>query len=385
MEGTLSANQPAVSRDLLIALNAVMGRSREVVCRLSATVSAWIAVQPPEISLAARRLRIPAPRLRDALALLPRVSEVASIERARCCGLGVDIVTRLDPDYPSALFDLALPPPVLYCRGHLDSRPAMAIVGSRRSDPYGLEVAELFSSELSRQGLSIVSGLAVGIDAAAHRGALNAGGHTLAVLGCGIDIAYPRSNRRLAADLGKTGAVISEFPLGSPPKAWHFPVRNRIIAAVSIGTLVIRATPRSGSLITAGHALELGRNVFAIPGTIFDRRSIGPNCLIRDGAIPVQHPREIIESLPTSVQMQLTQSCSRDTPEPQLDEGLATVLHILPVGEAISQEDVISSSGLPLDRTLAALLELELGGWIERHPGALIVRRASSAESRWST
>jgi len=195
----------------------------------------------------------------------------------------------------SCLFVAGAPAPAcLYARGSLSDGVAVAIVGSRRASRYGREIATWLAGELARRGLTVVSGFAVGVDAAAHRGALAAGGPTVAVLGCGLDVDYPRGHfelgRRIVhgeggggAEPGPRGAVITEFPCGVEPKAWHFPVRNRLIAALSLGTVVVRAAERSGSLITARRALDLGREVLAVPGAIFDRLSAGPHRLLRDG------------------------------------------------------------------------------------------------------
>jgi DNA processing protein len=372
--------QPNRWRDLMIALNAVLAGDRETVCKLAANPAAWIGLHSAAVAGAAQRLGVRVQGLRQAIALLPRVASIAGTEISGSEQVGARIITRFDPDYPGTLLDLQLPPPVLYCRGILRDNPAIAVVGSRRSDAYGLEVSRLFARELGDQGLTVVSGLALGVDAEAHRGALDAEAPTVAVLGCGIDIAYPYRNRHLAADITETGAVISEFPLGSEPRGWCFPVRNRIIAGLSCGTLVVRATPRSGSLITARHALELGRDVYAVPGNIFDQRSVGTNSLIRDGALPIQHPREILESLPLSAQARLIPAKSTrptlDQVPAGLEDRLAALLKTLPVSRAVSEEEAISGSDLSLEETLAGLLELEMMGWIERHPGPSFLRHA---------
>jgi DNA processing protein len=320
------------------------------------------------------------------MALLPRAAGIASSELAGCRRIGARIITRVDSNYPNALLDLPLPPPVLYCLGDLPDQPAVAIVGSRRSDAYGLEVSRLFAGKLGRAGLTVVSGLALGVDAAAHQGALDANAPTVAVLGCGIDIDYPYRNRHLAAKIARSGAVLSEFPLGLKPRGWCFPIRNRVIAALATGILVVRATPQSGSLITARHALELGRDVYAVPGDIFDQRSVGTNSLIRDGAFPVQHPREILESLPLADQARLSPleapEASGNRIPADLDEHLAGLLEVLPVGQEVSEEDVIAGSRMTLDRTLAALLELEMMGWVSRHPGPCFLRHAAGPDER---
>ena len=367
------------ARRLLIAMNRAQPGSLQATYLLANNSELWLPFVDQRLSRSdarelARSVGVPRASLRRAMALTSRAKEIANRELNRCRDLGARIVSRVDPEYPVKLLDLELPPPVLYVIGSLHSMPAVSVVGSRRSDPYGLEVAELFSAALASSGLAIVSGLALGIDAAAHQGALRVGGHTLAVLGCGIDVDYPLRNRRLREEIYTSGVVISEFALGARPEAWRFPIRNRIIAALSVGTLVVRATPRSGSLITARHALELGRDVYAVPGDVFDQRSVGPNSLIRDGAHPVQHPREIAElagiTSPAPPPLEQPPAPVAPPSEPRL----AAVLDHLPIGHTLSEEDVVAACSLSIEATLAALLELEIGGWIERHPGPRFLR-----------
>ena len=248
----------------------------------------------------------------DAPAIAARESEAAERLGARFLVVG-------DPDYPAGLSHLTLPPPVLCVCGELPSGPAVAIVGSRRTDAYGQEVAELFARSLAAAGVTIVSGFARGIDAAAHRGALAAeGGRTVAVLGCGLGVDYPVGHERLGREIAARGALVSEFPCHLSPRRWHFPVRNRVLAALAAGTLVVQAAPRSGSLLTARWAVDLGREVWAIPGRIFDERSLGPNALIRDGAPLVQHPREILEALlPAAAGALLERPAATPIPHPE--------------------------------------------------------------------
>ncbi|MGB6362573.1 MAG: DNA-processing protein DprA, partial [Thermoanaerobaculia bacterium] len=287
-------------RRLLIRLNTCRNIPRESICRLAAQLPSWIRLgRSDALSSTAAELGVPEPHLKRALDYLSLTDEVVEVELDRVETLGARILTLLDDAYPAALRDLSLPPPILYCSGRIPSRPAVAIVGSRRADPLGLEVAELFGRELAACGLTVVSGLALGVDAAAHRGAMETlNGRTLAVLGCGIDVMYPRNHWRLRKQISSQGALISEFPLGTPPFARHFPIRNRLIAALALGTLVVQGARRSGSLITARLALDLGRDVYAVPGRIFDELAIGPNTLIRDGALVALLPRDIVESLP---------------------------------------------------------------------------------------
>jgi DNA processing protein len=365
-------------RDHVIWLNTCRDIPRESVCRLAAQLQAWIRIdKTADLAATAVELGVPEPHLRTALDYRPRCEEVVEAELARVESLGIQVLTLLDDEYPEALHDLSLPPPVLYCRGHIPNRPAVAIVGSRRADPLGLEVAELFGRELAACGLTVVSGLALGVDAAAHRGAMETlFGRTLAVLGCGLDVLYPRNHRRLREQISSQGALITEFPLGTPPFARHFPIRNRLIAALAQGTLVVQGARRSGSLITARLALDLGRDVYAIPGRLFDELAIGPNTLIRDGALAALLPRDIVESLPTTVQERLVPRVPKKTDrEPPLKGFPGEVLQALQPGELLAADRLAERTGLAVDQVLAALLELELAGWIRRHPGPAYQRR----------
>jgi len=201
--------------------------------------------------------------------------------------------------YPAWLRAIADPPAVLYCDGRIEprDRQAVAIVGARAASPYGLRVTETLARELSGAGFTIVSGLARGIDAAAHRAALDAGGRTIAVLGCGLDVTYPPEHGRLREEIAQCGAVLTEFPAGTPPKPSHFPQRNRIISGLSLGVVVVEAAEDSGSLITARLALEQGREVFAVPGSIDAPLSHGPHGLLKQGAKLVETVDDIVEEL----------------------------------------------------------------------------------------
>jgi DNA processing protein len=251
----------------------------------------------------------------------------------------------------------------------------VAVVGSRRADAYGREAADLFARALAAAGVTVVSGFAQGIDAAAHRSALAApGGRTVAVLGCGLGVDYPRGHGRLADEIAGRGAVMTEFPCGLIPRAWHFPLRNRSLAALAAGTLVVQAALRSGSLITARHALDLGRDVWAVPGRIFDESSLGANALIREGAQLVQHPADLLELLlPTAAAAQL--ALPPASPEPEPPPGFAgQVLAEIPPGAPRLAEEIAARLESPVDRVLAALLELELAGWVKRMPGPVYGR-----------
>jgi DNA processing protein len=273
---------------------------------------------------------------------------------------------------------------VITVRGELPDGPAVAIVGSRRADAYGREAAELFARSLAAAGVTIVSGFARGIDAAAHRSALaTPGGRTIAVLGCGLAVDYPKGHGPLAAEIAAAGrgAVVSEFPCRLIPRAWHFPLRNRSIAALAAGTLVVQAAHRSGSLITARHALDLGRDVWAVPGRIFDESSLGANALIRDGASLALHPADLLEVLfprlpgfRAQLALPLPMAAALE-PGPEPPPGFpGQVLAEIPPGATRGAEEIAIRLDVPVDRVLAALLVLELEGWVKRLPGSMYGR-----------
>jgi DNA processing protein len=256
-------------------------------------------------------------------------------------------------------------PPVLRVRGTLvaDDALAVAIVGARRATPYGLEVAERLAADLAARGVTIVSGLARGIDTAAHRGALTTGGRTIAVLGHGIDLCYPPENRELADAIEGSGALVSQFPDGTPPHRGNFPVRNRTIAGLALGVVVVEAAERSGALITAGAAGDFGREVFAIPGRITSETAAGPNGLLRDGATLVRSWVDVVEELPSpwghavrDVSVVATSAADGTTGDER------SVLATLAPDEPSHIEDVIVRCGLAPGQVGAALMALELAG-----------------------
>ena len=262
-------NKTDPQRETLITLNACSGLARESVCRLAQDLDSWLfpsSKRSPHSQISvARQLGLPQAQMRKAFQVCRKSAEIAHHEDNAARKSGATIVTILDSNYPAALRDLDLPPPVLYVRGRIPDRPCIAIVGSRNANSYALEVADQFGYHLAASGICVVSGFARGVDVAAHRGALRAqNGRTLAVLGCGLTVDYPRGRSHLVTEVSTQGAVISEFPLDQPPLARNFPLRNRIIAALSLGTLVVQAEARSGSLITARLALSLGRDVYAV-------------------------------------------------------------------------------------------------------------------------
>ncbi len=367
------------ARDWLIALNATNRLTRGVLCRLATCTDRWLGAQEDAgLPRLAASLGVPSEPLRRVLRLRANAVALADHEERRAEDHASKIITLLDTDYPPSLRELALPPPVLYLRGELPTGPAVAIIGSRRMDAYGREVAETFAGKLAAAGVIVVSGFAIGVDTVAHRAAVaQRGGRTIAVLGCGIDIDYPRGNRQLATAISSSnGASMSEFPLGALPRPWHFPVRNRVIAALSSCTLVIQAALKSGSLITAHHALELGRDIYAVPGRIFDELALGANALLADGAFVARTPDDLLDGLAMG-QRELFQPSSTvpSTPAVPLPAGFpGKLLNAMPVGSEQTAEDIACRLDTAIDRVLAALLELELAGWLRRGPGPIYVR-----------
>lgn len=276
---------------------------------------------------------------------------------------GQYILTLADEAYPKALLEIADPPSLLYVRGNpsLLERRGLAMVGSRNATPLGLQTAEQFARALSAKGLCIISGLALGIDAAAHRGALSAGGDTIAVIGTGADRIYPARNKELAQAIVEHGAVISEFPLGTPAIAANFPRRNRIISGLARGVLVVEAAPESGSLITARLAGEQGREVFAIPGSIHSPVARGCHKLIKQGAKLVETANDILEELGNFDLPAIQPSAARTDETHPL---LAALGH-----DPCTLDDLVDHTGQSADQLLPELLMLELSGKIAPLPG----------------
>ena len=269
---------------------------------------------------------------------------------------GQSILTLADNAYPQSLLEIADPPNVLYVRGNaalLQTR-GLAMVGSRNATPQGLQTAENFAKTLAGRGLCIISGLALGIDAAAHRGALAAGGDTIAVIGTGADRIYPARNKELALAIVEQGAIVSEFPLGTPAIAANFPRRNRIISGLSRGVLVVEAAPESGSLITARLAGEQGREVFAIPGSIHSPVARGCHKLIKQGAKLVETAQDVLEELGDINQQVVTSESSTSSEENPL---LAALGH-----DPCTLDELVERTGLRADQLLGELLTLELSG-----------------------
>jgi len=270
-----------------------------------------------------------------------------------------------DPGYPALLAAVTAPPP-LWLRGALEPRDdlAVAIVGTRRATDYGMAVAGRLAFDLADRGVTIVSGLARGIDTAAHRGALAAGGRTIAVLGCGVDRAYPPENARLAREIESRGALVSQFPPGTPPLAHHFPARNRTLAGLALGVVIVEAADRSGALITAGFAGDLGREVFAVPGRITAPTSRGPHGLLREGATLVRDWTDVVQELPnpwrSAVRAPRSSGSGRERPAAGSEE--ARVLALLAPDEPQHIETLLQRSGGDIARLSSALIALEIGG-----------------------
>lgn len=294
---------------------------------------------------------------------------------------GHAILTIHDPDYPQRLREIPSCPPILYVNGNLSclADPQLAIVGSRNPTPTGTETARDFACHLARSGLVITSGLALGIDSSSHRGALDCGGISIAVAATGLDRVYPARHRALAHLIVEQGAIVSEFPIGTFPKAAHFPRRNRIISGLSLGTLVVEATRRSGSLITARHAMEQGREVFAIPGSIHNPMARGCHWLIKQGAKLVQTAEDILEEFTNLIEMNKSQSplpegqiiSSENTQE--LDEEYHRLIESLGY-EPTSIDVLVERSGLTVEEVSSMLLILELRGFVECGSGGLYSR-----------
>lgn len=287
----------------------------------------------------------------------------------------VKVVTFEEKDYPPNLKILYDPPLVLYIRGEIreEDRLAIGVVGARYPSLYGLSMAEKLSRELSAREFTIVSGLARGIDSSSHRGALKNGGRTLAVLGSGVDVIYPRENRTLASQIIESGAIISEFPMRTIPDRANFPKRNRIISGLSLGVVVVEAAQRSGSLITASFALEQGRLVFAVPGRADSIKSEGTHNLIKEGAILVQDVEDIVREIePMLGGFKLKEEVSSILKRPNLPQDEAKLLSLI-TKEGIHIDELIQKSDLPPGTVNATLLKLQLKSFIKECPGKIYI------------
>ncbi len=295
----------------------------------------------------------------------------AEQELGRIDQLGISLICFGDPEYPTLLANTYKPPMVLYVKGDsgLLGKMALAVVGSRAATSYGLKIARDLSAQLAAKGLVVVSGLALGIDTAAHAGTLAVNGETIAVLGCGLDVVYPRSNERLAEQIATRGALVSEYPLGTQPDAFRFPARNRIISGLSLGVLVVEAAQRSGSLITARLALDEGREVFAIPGRVDSVKSTGTHRLLQEGAKLVGTVDDILEELGWQGEGPAPrQARGQQSAPPALAEDEALVMALLDV-YPVHIDSIITQARLGAAKVNEVLLRLELHGLIEALPG----------------
>ncbi len=319
--------------------------------------------------------------------------EDAAAQQQKMAACGAVLLPISDRRYPGLLREIFDPPVALFARGRLEllSTFLLGVVGTRRPTPYGTAAAERLTADMSRAGLTIVSGMARGIDTSAHRGALSAGGSTVAVLGCGVDVVYPAENRRLASEIAEKGLILSEFPMGFPAYPQNFPIRNRVISGMSLGVLVVEGAQYSGSSITARLALEQGREVFAVPGSIMSRMSWGPNLLIKQGAKLVQDFNDVLVELSPDVRRELAArnegsllQDAGETPVETQPSNITTttanpaarrVLGQLQIESAIHIDDLLQKlEDLTSSEVIAALFELEMTGAVRQLPGRNFVK-----------
>ncbi len=298
----------------------------------------------------------------EALARDARAEAAVLLDRASAAG--IDVIRWDEARYPSLLRTIADPPPVLWVRGAPDAltRPSVAIVGSRAATPYALEVAGRLAAELAGRDVVVVSGLARGVDGAAHRGSVEAGGRTIAVLGCGPDVVYPREHADLAASICRDGVLLSELGPGAPPLPEHFPLRNRVISGISLGVVVVEASEKSGSLITARCALEQGRDVMAVPGSVLGGRNRGSHALLKDGAKVVETADDILEELGWPA---LTHRQAQGLPAVKISGNSLPdndLLSKLTPGETYGLDELSATVGLKSSELLPRLTEWEMQG-----------------------
>lgn len=324
-------------------------------------------------SALARMLQLPEPATARVLAFRRSFDPVAALAHLKT--IAMEMVALGDPGFPAHLSRIHDPPPALLVSGEIarlarfTARPRVAIVGARAATPYGLDAARLIAAGLSRAGVCVISGLALGIDAAAHEGSLRGGGGAMAVLGCGTDTVYPRCNTRLYRQLIDSGLVVSEYPPGTEPRPWRFPARNRIIAGLADAVVVVEAREKSGALITADFCLEEGRDVWAVPGSIFSELSAGTHRLIRMGAAPATTPQDILEELDLATGSQGIEAGAAGmiSSAAELSDDERLLLATLS-GRPVHQDDLSRKTRLDGSRTAAALVVLELKGLIRRDP-----------------
>lgn len=317
--------------------------------------------------------------------------EEAAMQHEKVAEMGVELVPITDARYPPRLRDIFDPPPLLYARGRVEllGHLMLGVVGTRRPTAYGMQVATRLSKDLSEAGLTIASGMARGIDTAAHRAVLEAGGDTIAVFGCGVDEVYPSENRKLAETLAQRGLVISEFPMGAPPFPQNFPVRNRIISGMSAGVLVVEGGEYSGSTITAKLAAEQNREMFAVPGNVTSKMSWGPNLLIKQGAKLVQEWNDVVSELKAedrralveqvrnklNLQEKMVGESATAVPASEVSGHSRVVLNALKQDAPVGLEALVEVlEELSLSDIMACLFELELSGLVRQMPGKSYIR-----------
>jgi DNA processing protein len=317
-----------------------------------------------------------------------KARRAAEEETARFLDKGVSLITLASPEYPERLKEIYDPPPVLWVRGDVGllSRPSIAIVGTRHPSPYGMQVAEMLARDLSARRLTIVSGMARGIDTCAHKGALAARMPNVAVWGTGIDVVYPKENRKIAEEiLAVGGAIVSEVPMGTFPAPQNFPRRNRIISGLSIGVLVVEASENSGTRVTARCAAEQDRDLYAVPGNVTSKNSWTPNTLIKQGAKLVGSWEDVWEDLPSQVRLELEQQTAVESkeeatasllPDPVLRAEESIVLKVLRTDESLQIDELLDKleTQLTSSEVFTALFELEMSGRVRCLPGKNYVR-----------
>ena len=296
----------------------------------------------------------------------------------------VSAISTGDIRFPAALAAIHDPPHTLWVKGEIDAllAPSVAIVGSRAASPYALEVARQLGADLARRNITIISGLARGVDSAAHRGALEGGGRTVAVFGCGVDVIYPPEHSALAARIVERGALVSEFPLGTLPRREYFPQRNRIISGLSLAVVIVEAAEGSGSLITADFALEQGRAVLAVPGNVLGGRNYGAHALLRDGAKLVECADDILEELPPGIRDLGSGIGSAKESKNANTASQDPVLRSMDDGDAYDLDEIAERSGVDRMKLLPRLLELELAGAVRRVDGGRFMRFRPSTSLR---
>jgi DNA processing protein len=368
-----AANERELTDQVRFCLISGVGpRTRKKLLARFGTPRAVLTAAPSEL----REVEGVGPKLVEKIRRAPEEIP-AEAEIALCREHGVAILTETDPDYPRLLHEIPDPPGLLFVRGTLQPSDALAlgIVGTRHATPYGLRQADRLAQALARTGLTIVSGLARGIDAAAHRGALTAGGRTIAVLGSGVLNIYPPEHQKLAEEITAQGALISEVPPRAAPMAGVFPQRNRIISGLALGAIIVEAGDRSGALITARHAMEQGKEVFAVPGSIENRSVRGCHRLIRDGVTLVESADDVLEQLGPLVEAVPTASGPplHHPAELLLNDAEQQVLAAIGV-EATPLDQVVTTSGLPVPQVLATISVLEMRRLIRRLSGNNVIR-----------